>query len=92
MDQEEKRIVKILRSLANPRRLQIILLLKKHRSLNVAAVAGKLDLSFRSTSKHLLNLESAGLIERKHQSREVFYLLSSEFKKLIVDTFARMSE
>ena len=79
MNQAEKGTIKILKSLANPRRLQIVLLLKKQRNLNVAAVAERLDLSFRSTSKHLLNLEGAGLIERKHQSREVFYLLSPEF-------------
>lgn len=89
---DKRKLVKILKSLSNPRRLQIVLHLKKYRSLNVSAVAEKLDLSFRSTSKHLANLENVGLVDRKHQSREVHYCLSSNIPSEIIGLFARMSE
>lgn len=89
---DQKKLVKILKALANPRRLRIILLLKRHRNANVSFVAEKLDLSFRSTSKHLLKLEEAGLIERRQQSRDVFYQLSSELSDDVRGLFVRMSE
>jgi DNA-binding transcriptional ArsR family regulator len=88
----EKQLVKILKALANPRRFEILINLKKHRSLNVSAIAEKIDLSFRSTSKHLLKLEDAGLVERRHQSREVFYVLTPKIIRNIIGSFARMSE
>ena len=92
MDQKEKGTVRILKSLANPRRLEIILHLKKHRALNVSSVAEKLDLSVRSTSKHLAHLENAGLASRRQQSREVYYTLSPEIPSEVIALFARMSE
>lgn len=88
----EKELVKILKALANPRRFAILVSLKKSRVLNVSSIADKIGLSFRSTSKHLLKLEDAGLVERKHQGREVFYVLTPKILKDIIGSFARMSE
>ena len=88
----EKQLVKILKALANPRRFAILINLRKHKALNVSAVAEKIDLSFRSTSKHLAKLEEAGLVERKHQSREAFYALAPKIITEVIDSFARMSE
>lgn len=92
MSLNKRDAVKILKSLANPRRLQILLYLRKYKTMNVSAMAEKLDLSFRSTSKHLLNLENAGLIERKQQSSQVFYSVSSGIPMEVIDLFARISE
>ncbi len=91
----QKQIIAVLKSLANPRRLQIITYLKKKESSNVYAIARKIELSHRSTSKHLLNLENAGLVSRKQRSRDVFYQLNSGISPVIIsiiDSFARMSE
>jgi|GEM_PF-498270 len=91
----EKKIVKLLKALANPRRFRIILVLQKHRILNVSGVAEKINLSYRSTSKHLAKLEEAGLVGRAHQSRDVFYELSAGVSSRaisFIDSFARMSE
>lgn len=90
----QKQFVAVLKSLANPRRLQIINHLKTKGALNVSAVAEKIDLSHRSTSKHLLNLENVGLVVRKHQSRDVFYKFNPEISPVLTDViglFARMS-
>lgn len=91
----QKQLVGILKSLANPRRLQIVTYLKKRGALNVSAVAEKIDLSHRSTSKHLLNLENAGLVIRKQKSRDVFYQVDPKISPMVagvIDSFARMSE
>ncbi len=52
----------------------------------------KIDLSFRSTSRHLQHLVSADLVMRKQQSQLVFYSLSPDIPKVINDIFARISE
>ena len=88
----EKQLMKILKALANPRRFAILANLKKNRALNVSAIAEKIDLSFRSTSKHLLKLEDVVLVERKHQSREVFYILAPKIITDVITSFVRMSE
>ena len=86
----KKKVVKILKSLASSRRLEVILLLSKFKNANVSFLAEKLDLSFRSTSKHLLNLENAGLLSRKQQSNKVFYFLSSGIPQEVIGLFARI--
>ncbi len=56
----------LFKALANRRRLKIIRYLKKYGEKSVTDVAGVIDISVRSTSKHLLILSSAGLVsERK---------------------------
>ncbi len=87
----QKQLVRILKSLANPRRMQILLFLRKHRSLNVSTIAEKLDLSFRSTSRHLQHLKDAGVIDHKQDSTSVFYSLSSEIPTEVIGLFARIS-
>lgn len=87
----KKQLIKILRSIGNPRRLEIILYLKKYGTLNVGGIAEKLDLSFRSTSRHLQSLASADLVIRKQQSQTVFYSLSSEIPKVIENIFVRIN-
>lgn len=89
---DPRKLVKILKALANPRRLGIITNLAKYKTLNVSGVAEKLDLSIRSTSKHLLKLEEVGIVERTHRSRDVFYRLANNKAIDVIGSFARMSE
>lgn len=64
-----------LRALANERRLKILVFLAKHRELTVGGVAELLKASFRSTSRHLQTLKSAGIIEDEQRSKYVYYHL-----------------
>lgn len=88
---DHKKAAKILRALGNPRRMQIVLHLKKDKALNVSAIAQKLNLSFRSTSRHLHHLENAGLVDRNQSGTSVFYFLSSEIPPEVMGLFARIS-
>ncbi|MCD6471244.1 metalloregulator ArsR/SmtB family transcription factor [bacterium] len=57
--------IKILKALANEKRLEILKLLERHNDLNVGEIAQQIHLHFKSTSKHLQKLADAGLVERR---------------------------
>jgi DNA-binding transcriptional ArsR family regulator len=66
---------KILKVAANRRRLKILKYLNNHRKASVGELAGQIKLSFRSTSRHLVETEQSRL--------SVFYSLSSFAPKII---------
>ncbi|MDO8600150.1 MAG: metalloregulator ArsR/SmtB family transcription factor [bacterium] len=72
-----KNLEKILKGLANKRRLAIIkLLLQKKRPLSVGEIADAIRLSFTATSKHLNLLRQLDIVERNQVSLTVFYRLA----------------
>ncbi len=73
-----KQIEKVLKALANQRRLEIVRLLKKRRQATVGEIAEAIDLSFRATSKHLGVLRSAEILDKKQQGLQVWYFLSDQ--------------
>lgn len=70
-----KELEKTLKALANRRRLAIIKYLKEHKEASVGDIAGAINLSFRSTSKHLAVLSAADIVEREQRSLQMFYRL-----------------
>ena len=70
-----KEYEKLFKALANKRRLQILTYLKREKEATVGDVAEHLNLSFRSTSKHLLMLMHAGIVEKDQRSLSAFYAL-----------------
>jgi len=74
--------VRIFKALANQRRLVILKILSKEKLTGVS-VAERIKLSPKSTSKHLIKLEEAGLVKREYLSRYAFYSIVS--KKLLKD-------
>lgn len=66
---------KVLKALANRRRLAIVQYLKDHKEAPVGEIAAAIRLSFRSTSRHLAVLASADVVERDQRSLQVFYRL-----------------
>ncbi len=83
MNIKEKELERILKALANRRRLAIISFLKKNKESNVGDIAEAIHLSIKSTSRHLSVLSGAYILEREQRSSEVFYSLSN----LIPDVF-----
>ncbi|MBI2633553.1 MAG: helix-turn-helix transcriptional regulator [Parcubacteria group bacterium] len=71
-----KELEKILKGLANKRRLAIIRLLAKNNSLCVSTVASSIKLSFKATSKHLLILKQLDIVENSQRGLEVYYSLA----------------
>lgn len=72
----EKDLEKILKGLANRRRLAIIKLLAKQKELSVADIAQAIKLSFTATSKHLGILRQLDILDRNQVSLTVYYSLS----------------
>ena len=73
---EIKTMERLLKAVANQRRLAIIRLLKNKNELTVSEISSAIKLSFRSTSKHLAVLLAMDIVEKEQRSVEVFYRLS----------------
>ena len=83
----EKELEKILKAVANKRRLAILRFLKKNKEGTVTEIAEAIKLSFKSTSRHLVVLCASDIVDREQRSVEAFYSLSptafSVIKQLI---------
>ena len=73
-----RKLEKILKALANRRRLAILKYFKENKEAPVAEIAGEINLSFKATSKHLGVLSAVDIIEREQRSSQMFYRLSAE--------------
>ena len=71
-----KKLERILKALANRRRLAILKYLKENKEASVAEIAYEIDLSFKSTSKHLGVLSAIDIIGKNQRSLQMFYYLS----------------
>lgn len=72
-----KHLEKILKGLANRRRLAIIrLLLRKKQPLSVGQIADAISLSFTATSKHLNMLRQLDILERHQVGLTIFYRIA----------------
>jgi len=78
---KEKEIEKILKALANKRRVAIINLLKKRKVVSVGEIAREIKISFNATSKHLKVLFSADIVEKDQVGLTMFYKISKEIPK-----------
>jgi DNA-binding transcriptional ArsR family regulator len=80
---EFKELEKILKALANKRRLAILRYLKKKGEASVGDIADAINLSLKSTSRHLAVLFSADLVDRQQRSLEVYYRCVASFPSVI---------
>jgi len=77
-----KNLERILKALANKRRLEIIKSLKREAGyeLSVGEIAEKIKLSFKATSRHLKILSEADILEKEQRNIQVFYRIDSSDK------------
>ncbi len=68
-----RELEKILKALANRRRLAILKYLKEKKEAPVAEIADAIHLSFKATSKHLGILVVLDVVEREQRSLQMFY-------------------
>lgn len=72
-----KQAEKYYKMLANQRRLRIIKYLAKTQRATVKEIASEINLSFKATSKHLLLLKNANLLDSQQvNSKQYYYLVS----------------
>lgn len=76
--EKHKETERILKALANRRRLTIVEFLKKRRDASVTAIAAELKLSLKATSKHLALLSAAGILEKEQRSTNVLFWVAKD--------------
>lgn len=85
-----KKLETLLKAVANERRLKILKFLKEHKEASVANIAEKINTSFTATSKHLIILSRAGIIEREQEGYQGIYRLAKNQEpviKLLISQF-----
>ena len=66
---------KLLKAVANKRRLEIVKFLKKEKEATVGDIASHIKLSFKATSKHLAVMFAVDIVEKEQRSLSAFYSL-----------------
>lgn len=82
---------RILKALANRRRLAIVAFLKKKREATVGEIAERIKLSFTSTSKHLNILARADILDKRQTGLEVYYYVGKNVPSLIEPVVEQLS-
>ncbi len=72
---------KVFKALANKRRLEIIKFLSEKSEATVGEIAKKIKLSIKATSKHLIILANAEVLEKDQRNLLVFYQKSKAMPK-----------
>jgi len=70
-----KELEKVLKAIANSRRVAILKYLKHTGKASVGEIAEKIKLSFKATSKHLIILFNVGIVEKEQISLTMLYFL-----------------
>lgn len=87
---KEKEYERVLKAMANRRRLAIVALLKKRHEATVGDIADHIKLSFTSTSKHLNILARADILDKRQQGLEVYYFLGPSVPTIVQSVIARL--
>ena len=83
-----KNLEKNLKALANKRRLEILKSLKGGRASSVGDIAEKIKLSFKATSRHLLILFRADILDKEQKDNQVFYKIAANPARVVKDTIS----
>ncbi len=84
---KEKELEKILKALANKRRISILKYLKSKGAASVGDIASQIKLSFKATSKHLMILSHADVIEKEQTGLTVIYSVPKTLHPLVKKIF-----
>ena len=72
----------ILKALGSKRRLAIIRYIQKRKEATVGEVAEEIRISIKSTSKHLVMLKKADILEREQRGMQAAYFMSPALPEL----------
>lgn len=71
-----KKIERIMKGVANHRRIQILELLGEEPELSVLDISIRLKINFKTASEHIRRLYIAGLVYKRSRTTHVFHTLS----------------
>ena len=78
-----KQMERHFKGIANHWRIDTLLLLSAEDNLSLEMIAEKLGANFYTMGEHVRRLYQAGLVDKKHQGREVHHNLSPYGKKVV---------
>ena len=90
MKKTNRELERIIKGVANHRRLQILELLGKEPELSVQGVAEKLKSEFKNISAHINRMTIAGLVIKRSDSKSIRHKLTK--RGIIILKFVRMLE
>ena len=67
---------RIVKGVANHRRIEILEILVKKSEMSVAEVADKLKLNFKTTSEHIKKMAISGLLMKRSDSKSIRHKLT----------------
>ncbi len=82
-----KELERILKALANKRRLAIVKYLKQEKEAAVGDISGEIKLSFKATSKHLGVLAAVDIVEKEQRGLRMWYRLSPVLHPVVKQIF-----
>lgn len=89
MSTDFKKLEKLVKAVANRRRLAILAYLKKNGEAPVWNIAEEIKLSLKATSRHLIVLRSADLVLWEQRSIEMHYRLAPSSHP-VIDTLLKI--
>jgi DNA-binding transcriptional ArsR family regulator len=75
---EDKRVEKaayVLKAVAHPLRIKIILMLNEHHELTVSAIYKNLNAEQSLISHHLINMRDKGILDIRRSGKNIYYFL-----------------
>ena len=90
MKKNNRELERIIKGIANHRRLQILDLLGKEPELSVQEISNKLKSEFKNISAHINKMAVSGLLMKRSDSKSVRHKLTSRGN--IILKFVRMLE
>lgn len=80
---EYKKLERIIKGIANHRRLQILNLLKCEPDLSVQEIAGKVKSDIKNISAHVSKMAIAGLVTKRYEGSLVRHKLTNRGKSIL---------
>jgi len=76
-------IERYVKGFANHNRIKILLLLNDQTDLSLQDIARKLRINFKTAGEHTRRLAIAGLIMKRHNSKEVEHAITNRGKNVL---------
>ena len=78
MKTTDKELERVIKALANSRRIAIVRHVMRRREVSVGDIAEAIRLSLWATSRHLSRLYAAGILEKEQRSLQMFYRIADD--------------
>ena len=79
----------MLKAVAHPLRIKIVLMLQEHKEMNVSAIYKNLNAEQSLISHHLINMRDKGILEIRRSGKNIYYFLVDDSVANVIDCIYR---